>query len=669
MRLDRIKTDPQKTLRCDPPDASSGLLADPVNVVFDRDRLKTRPGISAITDRLLFDEPLYSGGSVKIEVTDACLEVWGERGRVVVVILSDENTFVLFLMKLVFADGRVADLGRLEFTRSSETMFSVPGAYVIYHGSPVRGAGLFFLTYRTAGVREEDLPLLYELSSDRTEWIRLYDEDFYLPVVYAHGRGDSYLNARSEEQMLVNLPSPVKLQDRNLLTGGFISYFTSDGLSFSFMLPYTGLSNESIRCRFEASRDYFHEWVIPAGEQESQPDELMGEQVVMYCNRSTGRIYFRNTEGAAFRMIYNGIVNNLCFTAYKTEHDNLLKATSMKVAKRFSGSAAGAATEKLVLAGSRYYPSTLIWIDPQNPLYFPESCAVSVGDGSQCVTALSTQGRTLLAFKDSELYAGTFVSAAGYDLERIVLGKTGVSGVAEDSIRFSRVGRLSAAPVPDTVREVEGQTVFATVDRRVFAAVGNSAESVKLCDLSPTLDGDPLRAAAVGKRYWLFTQRGCTALDCESVGKSPAWYAFSFPDRMVTGIPFDGQSVLIADHSGDYYCLLPYDGPDTVLDTDQEELSSVTREIAGRFRVTDGRHRDRVHRLYGFCAEIITDEPFTVTLFDGRRPLVTRRFDRSGGSVSIRCGGYFRDFKAEFRCDGRMEYKGFSLLCRATEKI
>ena len=179
-----------------------------------------------------------------------------------------------------------------------------------------------------------------------------------------------------------------------MLNGIFYAYFSSDGYSSEFSLPFSNISDENVICRVHYSPSSYTEWVIYAGKN-SASQTFMGTTVTVNVDRSKGLIYF-TVEAGDYSVPLMGKykANNIRITATKKTEgsfDDVVSATCCQIFK-----------SRIILSGSikdnRIYSARY-----DSPLYFPYSGVTEIGEARLPVTALTVSGEKILAFKATEL--------------------------------------------------------------------------------------------------------------------------------------------------------------------------------------------------------------------------------------------------------------------------
>lgn len=373
-------------------DIKNNELADGRNVYFDGKALRVRPGLSATAEDIIKIENDVFLESAEFFATETELFAGGEYKRIACEKAFDGISNYVYNIFLVGADGKSQNAGSLYFSRVSNDTFFAPESILFFTGAPRGGGGIFaFVTATNIYDTSQKSYRVYEINSQMTEWER--KTSFYVPVVMINGRGNRYEYAKA-----VNSPfkaTPRVLEARNLLTSRFKAYFTSDGYSTLFRLPYTGLADEMVVCRIYTGLTTYTEWMIYPN-TDSVTESFFSAQITMHVDRSKGTVYFTGADGTDYPvpLISRYGENNICITAGKEFEGELDEACSLTCCC-MCGS-------HIIFSGGMK-PGRVYSVSCENPLYFSEKSVVLTGDGSSAVTALLKTENGVIAFKQNEI--------------------------------------------------------------------------------------------------------------------------------------------------------------------------------------------------------------------------------------------------------------------------
>ena len=370
-------------------------LSDCKNMWFKGGRLQTRPGLECSVSTAIQTPVLGSLGLNEYKIHNAKIDFKGEYNRIVTAeVLTDDYAYYINVF-LVSESGHFKSIGKMSFFRTTSEIFYMPINVLFYTGKPQNGGGIFaMVTVQNSYYEDERYYNLFEISKDLTEWNRVYD--FYIPTLYINGRGNKYQIAKSGNQ--VTTATPKILESPNMLNGRFHSYFTSDGYSNSFRLPFTDLSSDSIICRvYYTLRDYV-EWQI-SGTSIVNTQKFFGQNVTMEVDREKGTVYFTSESG------------DYAIPAMDMYHENNIKITATKeiekgIGKVLYSTCSLSYQSRIIVAGGENGNDVFV-ADYDTPLYFPQNSSVKVGSGDSEIVDLVQQNGKIVALKKDGIYTLT----------------------------------------------------------------------------------------------------------------------------------------------------------------------------------------------------------------------------------------------------------------------
>lgn len=191
-------------------------------------------------------------------------------------------------------------------------------------------------------------------------------------------------------------------EGRNMLTGRFCVKYTTSYNGNAFHLPLSNLDEDEdivIEIIYADGGAVTH--TVRAFQSEADGYEINGLKAVV--DRQKGMFYFL-AEGGGVTGPIPGFENNMTVYASKRWSDEEKKRmASMSFSTWFGGSQAGS-TSRQFISGSPLAPSRIYWSGKGQPLYFPETNYLTVGNINQAVTALGKQDGKLVIFKEREIY-------------------------------------------------------------------------------------------------------------------------------------------------------------------------------------------------------------------------------------------------------------------------
>ncbi|MGI6280265.1 MAG: hypothetical protein ACOYJS_06885 [Acutalibacteraceae bacterium] len=364
-------------------------LDDCKNVFVNAGLLKSRPGLSAGPENILDDEDYRPDFLISCDATDIEININGDTKKMVVEHIFFDDSQYLCLTHFINSYGTAAGSAKMSFYRTSDYSFYIPERIVFYKGAPVNGGGIFaFVSLYNLMNRSQLDYRIFEISSDYKTWDWIYST--YIPTVYINGRGNRYEIAAASNQAFT--PAPVRLEKLNILNGSFYAYFSSDGHSSSFKLPFSKLANTGVVCRIYYSLTGYTEWMI-YGNNDSDTQFFLNTNVTMHVDREKGIVYFTVAAGdyeIPLMSHQNG--NNIRILATKEMDYGFEDVVGADFAVTVGSNIVFSNGNLLFTA--RY----------DNPLYFPRCSVTAIGAADAKISALKAMNNKIMAFKENEIY-------------------------------------------------------------------------------------------------------------------------------------------------------------------------------------------------------------------------------------------------------------------------
>lgn len=402
MRFEKIKPQNESFIGTD--DLSHGIderensqcrLTDAVNVMLNGKAAVSRKGMVVEEDTCYFP---YSYNTAKALPYSHELFIGGEYKKIVVLRESDDATYATYAFRLMSHDNYECDLGSINFTPATFGSIYEPISMIVFSGNKTQGEGIYAL-FGFVDILDEYYMKMYEYSSSG-EWVRLDDDDMYAPVIYKNGRGASYSFSEKE------FDAPVFVEKPNMLCNKTKYYYNADGVSGIFFIPIDEIKysdDNYIKCNVEIEDGEVLQFTISGEDVTSAPVSHEGENLTISINRRDKKLQFDN-----FTPPYIWQKENTIEVIVSQENsENLKRISNMQFGIWYNSGASGT---RFFAAGNSFYPSLLCASTPDNPLYFPEDEQYFVGDPSQKITALARQNRSLVVFKEKEIYCGSYTS-------------------------------------------------------------------------------------------------------------------------------------------------------------------------------------------------------------------------------------------------------------------
>ncbi len=354
--------------------------------------IKSRGGLTLVDAENNF---INQGEDKVFEITDAVYISDGQHYRVAYEGGHKSLLNYYFRFKLINTSGETKSAGFVHF--SGENPVKEPQSVVVFTAPPIKAAGLFaFIRVKTYSNKEF---FIYEFSGEDDEWINIPIDEAYVPTYYLNGRGEHYADSGAI------LPDPEYNEPINILNGTFKCYYNTDGFSNGFYIP--------IKIPETAPDDYFNcELTISLGQtlkfsmdgrtSVSNYVEYGEKQLFVTYDRTTGRFAFGSIPIGYIPNKFSILENNIKVTIksrYLMETDDIVYA---KHAHWHNFTSDGA---RLCLGGSDRNPAKVLVSQIDNPLYFAKNSAITVGHPSHAITAITSQHKNLIVFKENGVYA------------------------------------------------------------------------------------------------------------------------------------------------------------------------------------------------------------------------------------------------------------------------
>lgn len=571
-------------------------IKESLNMWYRSNRLKTRPGVTAngsnaikISKQNYYDQFDYKLHDVKVNYLD------NEYRICTVGVCSDDYNYTLYIY-FIASDLNIINVGSLNFLRISSTVFKVPDNINFYVGKPQTGGGVFALmTLSNLENKADKNYNIYEINSTFTEWERVYD--YYIPTLMINGRGNKYDVAAIESGVLYEPPRA--LESQNLLNGRFNVYFTSDGYSSSFRLPVSNLTFDTVVCRIYYATGIYAEWRV-SGPAIVDTQSFMGVNVMLTVDHELGILSFTyNGAPFAIPIMDTYSENNIRITAVKETPDGF----SQVVDSACSFSADG----RVYLSGGKN-GNILMSARSENPLYFPQAATTDIG-GAEEVTALSLQGKKIIAFKESEIYfvtlrKGKRINEIGLIADNDTLFKS------SDTLSPELISKTVGCKFKNTVCHVRDKIVWLSQNYEVcllenigFDSVMRLSESLTEHDDFEFMDSFAL---SDGAYYILFDSNKAFACDLLNFS-SPKWYNWRFNRgfSLCGGYYKKGKFWLLcdADNSGLFYMATldgdcdaeVYINEDRVVQTEKNKINGFI--LTNAYNLSGQNHKNIVESI------------------------------------------------------------------------
>ncbi|MBO5852312.1 MAG: hypothetical protein J6Q74_00685 [Clostridia bacterium] len=601
------------------------------NLMIKDKKIVTREGFYSKEGRILFKLDNSGVFDMSFMLTDCYINFSTKKGRVAVSIADNLMGSIIFFMTLICDDGEVLELGQIEFTNNGES-YGYPDSFTVFSGKKTVADGVY-LIYRRLYENGEEFIGIRELDFLQGVWRVVSDSDIYAPTVYANGRGELYHFAEVNGREL-RLPSPTFPEKKNLLCPRFVAKYTTDGVSYGFSLPYTELDDSLVSASLRINGEQ-HDFKVYGGGIQSASVTVLGQEVVMYANRSFGRIHFEKKSGGEWIPPISSEYNNLTVTAYKTEEGHKAKIAAMTAAKKLEGSISANGDAVTVFYKSQNSPAAIIANSPKEPLYFPEDSQYILGDDGNKVCNILVYGKSLLVFKDGSIY------------------KSDIKPYNDDG-KYP----LSFIRVSDIFVDIEEKTIGKFLDKIIFAdKTGRIFEMKPSADFSTRqlfcFDAPFDHAIAQQDKYLFIKDKNAVVL--QKNGEKYIFGEWELPDRCIGGISDMGKAVFFLEKTegGDYF-IYPswlYGDADFSLSDGGAKKEQKQIESSLSFNLLEDFGRTQVceAEIFGQGMEIV------FSVFNRGKKAMSRRVFLHNGYAKMLLGGISDRHKMRISFKGRAE--------------
>ena len=589
MKYNALKRQPAKSFKITDFDGGMDLVSPPtsinknavsqsLNMWYKNSRLQTRPGFKGEIDTVNQTEILGNFAELNYKITDTVVYMYGEYYRLATADALSGNAVHTTNVFLVDLYGNIMPMGVLEFRRVSSNNFYVPVNMIFFNGKSVSGGGVFaFVTLQNMHNFSEYLYEVYEVDGNYTEWQRV--DEFYIPTVFINGRGNKYQTAKSE--IGFEAPSPMILESQNILNGKFHAYYTSDGYSNSFKLPFNALAEDEVICRIYYTLTDYAEWVIPADSMQDTV-KFWGKDVSALIDRDKGMIYFIVENGDfAIPSMNMYPENNIKVTATKEIKNGLCNIVHSSCFVRNNS--------KLLLSGGAD-GNTVYTADFENPLYFPKNSCVTIGESSGKITALAVQQGKTVVFKEHEIYTLTVKEGSAIN-EISLLSDNDKTFRKGNTFTVETVSKSIGCYNPRTIARCGRRNLWLSCDNAIYAldlSGGNEIENIskKVAPIMPDFYSYYYFAVADDTHYYFVFDDKVLVCEATKSGESKP-FLWKLPQEMKLQSAFyhDGKlQFLVSSERGQIAYMTSLSGEtDSVFYYEDQNLQHSEKQIESLF--------------------------------------------------------------------------------------
>ncbi len=532
---------------------SKNELSDCVNMYYKGKSLKTREGFRVKRAVYLTDIGCEISPIGAVSYTD-------DLGYKMFLIVKKGETYFRTKILVVKSDFSLSyiDVGTFAFSKYNTPLKSIN--CLSFSGKESVSGGHYLLL----SLYDEDDKLcdkfIYELSSNFSEISLLKTCNIYKPLVRINGKGNKYAELPSYKK---DFPTTRKYEDFNLLSSGFRSGFTTDGVSTAFELPVYNLSSqvdENVIVDYTSSNGVKFSATIPYDSETSSVLNIEGTDYIFKVDRKNGTVYVLNEEAEESALpMSQASRNNLIITAYKTpESDKLFRMT---VVENFNS--------RVFLSGYEREGNAVYFSRQNNPLYFPQSNFSYFGETGSNIVALKQNNDRLLVFKSHQIGICSSITSSFLDADYIFKGGSTTRAIVE-KVPIKTLKSGLGCLYPDTIMNCSNRLVFLGSDNRVYAITSSSNYTHRFYRISdkiePKLNESEFKTAFcmdyngyymlfVDEKSFLFDYNTTAFLSASSASGNKtakdkiAWFYFEFEfgnAKPILAINFTNSSMVVA---------------------------------------------------------------------------------------------------------------------------
>ena len=433
-------------------DGATGMCK---NMIYEGGVLKTRKGLKTDFTNILDIGIMSDGYNYEFFGTETEVFHNGENKRIAAIKVEYDISHQFIMVYLIGEKGDNEHLGYMHFMRVDDTNFYVPQNVVFYSGKPQMGGGLFALVTLKNIYNESKVEyVIYEINENWNSWSRVYS--YYTPTVYINGRGDAYEEARAND--FVSAFTPKVLEAPNMLYNRYFAYFTSDGYSSSFRLPFTEMSSSYVICRINISPTEYVEWEVTS-DQNKSTRSFRGANVDFNIDRQTGTFFFTsNGNKYSIPVFSNYVNNNIRISAqmdYNINYDSVVSCTLSET------------VGTTILFSGGKDKNKIFYTNYENPLYFPKLENNEIGFADEKVNLLYRDSDRVFAFKDNKVYSIKLEGGKAIN-STALLADNGKTFYEKMGFKIECINDRIGTVIKETVCVIGGKLIWQGTDGKVY---------------------------------------------------------------------------------------------------------------------------------------------------------------------------------------------------------
>lgn len=509
-----------------PQNLHNNNLAQGKNIWYKDGSISNRPGLNTKEENIIKDSKITLAQGCSYELTDTTVFYEGKYYKIAYSYVDYDMSSYFICVYLVGEKGAVKSLGYIHLGRTNDSTFYIPHKCIFYVGKAINGGGIYALIalhnrYDDTLVTEK----IYEIDKNYSSWSMNYN--YYIPTVFINGRGNSYELA--EDVGIAFSGKPTVLQPLNTISGSFYAYYTSDGYSSTFRLPFLNIADDSVICRIYYTMSEYAEWIIYSGSTSAE-STLQGVAVKMEVDRKKGIVNFATGDSNyAIPQMIKYSENNIRFLAKKEIENGFKDVVSSRCCVTVG-------SRILLSSGNKIYSTSY-----DNPLYFPQSFSNDVGSPDDEITALVNVDDKIFAFKENQVYSVELTQ--GNAINKItLLSDNDDIFYNEDKYKIKCISREVGCTYPATVKGVSGNLIWQSGNGTLILCNGEKLFDIsgKIQPFFKEFNGRLNLATAGGNTdfYILCIENKAVIMNYSrtSDAQNAAWYIWEFPEEIrITG--------------------------------------------------------------------------------------------------------------------------------------
>lgn len=525
-----------------PTEIEDNQLVKGLNIWNEKGVINSRPGIYSTVQDVLEDNLYTYLDKRDFHITDTVFYYEGEYQKIAYSIAYSDTTNAFLFVFLIGSDRSVKNIGNIYFARVTDGLFYCPEKVTFFVGKAQKGNGIYaFISLKNFDNASQKSYRVYEANAQLDGWDSV--DSFYTPTVLINGRGNNYDMAKDNSEAYEG--APTALEPLNMLDPQFYAYFTSDGYSSAFRLPFANIENTSVICRLYYNSDEYVQWIIHQDESSSEIN-FSGQQITVSVDREKGVIHFTRLGGDYAVPRYSVYSeNNIRILATKKEDEGFKQVISC--------SCSAALGSRILLSGG-IEKNKVYYSKFENPLYFPRLENNEIGSFESRVTALFSVGNFALAYKENELYKITLKKGDAISTNALV---------ADRDTLFYKKDKLSIECISKNIGCLNPLTIALCGDMPVWLSANGSIYGLKnsvicLSDNIKALDKADCKTAVggvIGNHYVLCY--GADAIIMEYKENKAAFYYWQFPEELkAIGIVGEERMSILFENCNENICFL-----------------------------------------------------------------------------------------------------------------